>query len=170
MRCRCDVRSVCIQHCMVSPTIVLIFYHNIPVAVKNGGNISLRVFTVKICRIIVFYAGNARLVVNELQSVALLYDSAVFIVGKGNAALARLIFKGEVLPEKADPFQKNLFPRFRRLCDQKVCRLFFQPVFTDDRGDRQNDGRHRRERNDPQKRMHRSRERGSPFRPQYIFY
>ena len=36
MRCRCDVRSVCIQHCMVCPTIVLIFYHNIPVAVKNG--------------------------------------------------------------------------------------------------------------------------------------
>ena len=71
-----------------NPGLLLIFYHNIPVAVKNGGNISLRVFTVKICRIIVFYAGNARLVVNELQSVALLYDSAVFIVGKGNAALA----------------------------------------------------------------------------------
>lgn len=73
-----------------NPGLLLIFYHNIPVAVKNGGNISLRVFTVKICRIIVFYAGNARLVVNELQSVALLYDSAVFIVGKGNAALASL--------------------------------------------------------------------------------
>lgn len=36
MRRRCDVRSVCIQHCMVSPTIVLIFYHNIPVTVNKG--------------------------------------------------------------------------------------------------------------------------------------
>ena len=99
MACIGNVCAVRILHRMVPPCVVPVFYHSVPVAVKNGGNISLRVFTVKICRIIVFYAGNARLVVNELQSVALLYDSAVFIVGKGNAALAYFLLKerGETL-------------------------------------------------------------------------
>ena len=41
-----DLCTACIQHLMIAPRIVYIFYHSIAVRVKYGNNISLHVLAV----------------------------------------------------------------------------------------------------------------------------
>ena len=66
---------------MVAPRIVLIFYHNIPVAVNKCDNISLPVFSVQICPVTVYYSGYARIIIEKLDSVALFDYPAVAVAG-----------------------------------------------------------------------------------------
>ncbi len=73
------IASVGIEHCMIAPTVVDIFYHYIAITVKYSRNIPLRVAAVEIYASSIFYADYSRIIVDKFKSVALLYDSAVLI-------------------------------------------------------------------------------------------
>ena len=81
MRCVVYIRSVRIQYRMISPRIVLIFYHDIPVAVNKCDNISLPVFSVQIRSAVIDYARNSRIIIDELDSVALFDNTIIAVVG-----------------------------------------------------------------------------------------
>ncbi len=68
---------------MVPPCIVLIFYHDIPDIVNKCDNISLPVFSVQICSAVIGYACHARIIIEELDSVALFDDPVVAVIGIG---------------------------------------------------------------------------------------
>mgnify|MGYP006987514460 CR=1 FL=1 len=68
---------------------LLIFYHNIPAAVNKCANISLPIFSVQIRAAVIDYARNSRIIVNELDSVALFDYSSVAVIGIVYASFAQ---------------------------------------------------------------------------------
>ena len=83
------VHSVRIEHCVVPLRIALKYYYHISRTTNKCTNISLPVFSVQIYYAVIDYARHARIIIEELDPVALFDNTVVAVVGIGYIPFAQ---------------------------------------------------------------------------------
>ena len=87
---------------------IVLIYYNIILAAKSIANSEIkyrfvgRVATVEVLHVIVLYADYSRIIVEELKTVALLYQPAFAVICKRYAAFARTL-AGSVIAKRCRP-------------------------------------------------------------------
>lgn len=107
MICIGDRVSVRVRYGMIAPGIVLVLYHDIPAAVKQGKNIAQHVLTAEIGQTAVFDRDQSVRAVEEFQPVALFEQIALTVIIELDAVFAQSS-TGRVIAERIAVIRREL--------------------------------------------------------------